>query len=152
MRAAALRNALPGLLLALLCAGCALPQIVIHDDPLTAEEHLKLGMAYEKDKEPERAADEYRHAARKVPLAHLYLGNTLFGMRRLNDAEDEYRTALRLLPDNAEVQNNLAWLLCTRGRSLEEAEKLAASAVAKEPGNAAYADTLAAVRKARAGN
>ncbi|OIO06128.1 MAG: hypothetical protein AUJ49_00335 [Desulfovibrionaceae bacterium CG1_02_65_16] len=135
---------------ALLCGGCALPQIAIHDDPLSPEEHLKLGMAYESDKEPERALDEYRHAARKAPLAHLYLGNTLFGLHRLKEAEDEYRAAVTLLPNNAEALNNLAWLLVTRKKAYPEAEELAARAVKLEPRRAAFRDTLAAARAARA--
>jgi len=137
------------LLAALLCAGCAVPQIVVHDDPLSAEEHLKLGMAYEADKEPERAAAEYRLAGRKVPVAKLYLGNVLFGMGKLNDAEDEYRGALKQLPDNAEVLNNLAWLLYTRKRNLAEAEALAARAVSLEPKRGAFVDTLKAIRALR---
>ncbi|MDR3640715.1 MAG: tetratricopeptide repeat protein [Humidesulfovibrio sp.] len=141
---------LAGLLVAALCAGCALPKIAIYDDPLTAEEHLKLGMAYEAGKEPERAAEEYRHAARKLPLAHLYLGNTYFGLERYADAEDEYRAAVRLLPGNAEALNNLAWLLYTREKPLEEAESLAARAVRLEPDRRAFQDTLAAIRARRA--
>jgi len=144
------RLGLPGLLLgAALCAGCALPHIAVHDDPLSAEEHLKLGMAYEADKEPERAAAEYRLAARKVLVARLYLGNVLFGMGKLGDAEGEYRAALKQLPDNAEVLNNLAWLLCTQKKSLEEAETLAARAVRLEPKREAFADTLKAIRALR---
>lgn len=137
------------LLLAFCCAGCALPQIAIHDDPLSPEEHLKLGMAYEA-REPERALEEYRHAARKIPLAHLYMGNTLFGLKRLKEAEDEYREAVERLPGNAEAMNNLAWTLLTRGESLPEAEELARKAVVLEPRRRAFADTLAAIRAARA--
>ena len=143
-------RALPAVLLAaVLLWGCALPQIAIHDDPLSPEEHLKLGMAYEA-KEPERALDEYRHAARKVPLAHLYLGNTLFGLQRFTEAEAEYRAAVSLMPANGEALNNLAWLLVTRKKSYPEAEELAARAVKLEPGRAAFRDTLAAARAARA--
>jgi len=134
---------------ALLAVGCSMPRIAIHDDPLSPEEHLKLGMSYEAGREPERAVDEYRRAARKVPLAHLYLGNALFGLGRLDPAEAEYREAVRLLPDNAEALNNLAWLLVQRGRSLAEAEDLAARAVRLEPGRAAFRDTLAAARAAK---
>ncbi len=145
-----MRRALCALVLAAFCcAGCALPRVAILDDPLSPEEHLKLGMAYEA-KEPERALEEYRHAARKIPLAHLYLGNTLFGLKRLKEAEAEYREAARLMPDNAEALNNLAWALLTRGGSLPEAEELARKAVALDPKRPAFVDTLAAVRAARA--
>lgn len=127
-----------------------MPKIVVHDDPLSPEEHLKLGMAYEA-KEPERAVEEYLLAARKVPLAHLYLGNTYYALGKLAEAEEQYRTALSLLPENSEVMNNLAWVLCKRNRSLDEALALARRAVELAPQNKAYADTLAAVRKAYLG-
>jgi Tfp pilus assembly protein PilF len=143
------RLAIPALFV-VFCAGCAIPHIVVHDDPLSPEEHLKLGMAYEADKEPERAAAEYRLAAGNVPLARLYLGNTLFGMGKLSAAEDAYRAALKQLPDNAEVLNNLAWLLHTRKKSLDEAESLAARAVQLEPNRQAFKDTLMAIRAQRA--
>ena len=139
------------LLLLLVAGGCAaFPQIVIHDDPLTPEEHLKLGMAYESNKETERAVAEYELAARKVPLAYLYLGNALVGMGKLAEAEDAYRAGQKQMPDNTEVLNNLAWLLYTRKKALPEAEKLAARAVSLEPGRAAFKDTLAAIRALRA--
>jgi len=38
------------ILLAILLSGCALPRIIFLDDPLTPEEHINLGVAYEKSK------------------------------------------------------------------------------------------------------
>ncbi len=32
----------------LIITGCSMPQIVVLNDPLTAEEHLQLGLSYEK--------------------------------------------------------------------------------------------------------
>ncbi|PKN08432.1 MAG: hypothetical protein CVU73_08295 [Deltaproteobacteria bacterium HGW-Deltaproteobacteria-8] len=132
-----------------LASGCALPRIVVHDDPLSAGEHLKLGMAYESGGEPERAAAEYRLAARKEPLARLYLGNVLFGQGQLDDAETEYRAAVKGLPDNPEALNNLAWLLYTRKSDLAEAEALAVKAVTLAPARPAFQDTLKAIRAAQ---
>ncbi len=140
--------------LAACLAGCALPQVVVHDDPLSGAEHLKLGMAYEAKGEADRAASEYGLALRTEPLARLYLGNVYFGQRRFAEAETEYRAALERLPGNPEVMNNLAWLLLTRGRKLDEAQELAERAVARAPSapaRAAYQDTLAAIRAARTG-
>ncbi len=136
-------------LLPLLLWSCALPQIVIHDDPLSAREHMKLGMAYEAKGEAARAEGEYRLAARHEPLARLYLGNLLYGQGRPDDAEGEYRTALKALPDNPEALNNLAWLLHERGKNTDEAEALAARAVELAPARPAFLDTLRAIRAAR---
>lgn len=140
------------LCLAALAAGCAMPHIAVHDDPLSGAEHLKLGMAYESKGEPDRAAAEYKMALRSEPLARLYLGNVFFGQGRLGDAETEYRAALERLPNNPEVMNNLAWLLLTRKRNLDEAQDLAERAVSRAPSAAAktaYLDTLTAIRAAR---
>lgn len=131
-------------------AGCSLPRIVVHDDPLSPAEHLALGQAYEARGEAELAVREYRAAARSEPLARLYLGNALFGLGRLEEAEEAYRRAIHLLPDNPETYNNLAWLLYTQGRRLEEAEALAARAANLAPDRPEFRDTLDKVRAARA--
>lgn len=140
--------------LALGCLSCsAMPRISVHDDPLSGAEHVQLGMAYEAKGETERAAAEYRQAMNREPLARLYLGNLLYGQGKLPEAEAEYRAALERLPGNAEVMNNLAWVLLKRGRTLEEAQELAEGAVsraASAPARAAYQDTLSAIRAARA--
>lgn len=138
------------LLLGALAASCAMPRIAVHDDPLSGREHLKLGMAYEAQGEAGRAADEYRLAMHREPLARLYLGNIFFGQGKMAEAETEYRAALERLPDNPEVMNNLAWLLFTRQRNLEEAQDLAERAVSRAPSQTAYQDTLKAIRAARA--
>lgn len=147
------RRHLP-LALAVLClwaAGCSLPRIVVHDDPLSSAEHLQLGQAYEAKGEADAAAREYELAARHLPAARLYLGNVRFGQGRLDEAESAYRTVISTVPDNAEAYNNLAWLLYTREKNLDEAETLAARAVEMAPGRAEFADTLEQVRRARAG-
>ncbi len=139
-------------LMAMLIAGCALPRIAVHDDPLSGAEHLTLGMAYESKGEADRAASEYKLALRTEPLARLYLGNVYYGQGRLAEAEAEFRAALERLPGHPEVMNNLAWLLLARKRRLDEAQDLAERAVARAPSDAAraaYQDTLAAIRAAR---
>lgn len=134
-----------------LAAGCSLPRIAVHDDPLSPEEHLALGQADEARGDAEAAVREYRTAARHLPLARLFLGNALYGLGRLDQAETAFRDAIRLLPDNPEAYNNLAWLLYTRRENLEEAEELAARAVQLDPERATFRDTLAQVRQARGG-
>ena len=143
------RTLLPLAVLALLSCAAGCGHIAIHDDPLSPAEHLQLGQADEARGEAEAAVREYRAAARHLPLARLFLGNALFGLGRLDEAEEAYREAVRLLPDNAEARNNLAWLLHTRGGKPEEAEALAARAVELEPERPEFRDTLDQVRAAR---
>jgi tetratricopeptide (TPR) repeat protein len=139
-------------LLALLC-GCSLPRIIVLSDPLSPEEHLKLGTAYESKGDYDLAAAEYKTASRKLPLAHLFLGNVFFLQRNYAAAEAEYRRAIDALPENPRPYNNLAWLYYTERIKLDEAENLARRAVAlAPPGNdGPYRDTLEHILKARAG-
>jgi tetratricopeptide (TPR) repeat protein len=61
-------------------------------------------------------------------------------------AEENFRALLQLNPANANVLNYLGYSLADRGQKLDEAELLISSAVALEPGNGAYLDSLAWVR------
>lgn len=53
-----------------------------------------------------------------------------------------YRRILLLDPDNSLAMNNYAYLLALQGRELDTAKKLAQKAVAVEPDNPVYLDTL----------
>ncbi len=48
-------------------------------------------------------------------------------------AEQKYRAALKVDPDNAMALNNLAWLLVHNGGSLDEAESLIRYALEQDP-------------------
>lgn len=143
------------LLLALSCLGlaaCSLPRVAVLRDPLTAQEHLQLGLAYEQDGELELAREHYEDAAEELPEAHFYLGNLAFGREDWDKAEREYKRAIKGLPNDPRPRNNLAWLYYTRKKSLERAEELAAQAVelAPEAERGEYVDTLETIRRARA--
>ena len=129
---------------------CSLPRIIIIKDPLTSEEHINLGVAYEKEGELDQAIKEYRLAAKKLPIAYLYLGNAHFQKEEWADAEAYYKKAIKKDPQQADAYNNLAWLYCTRGENLDHAENLALKAIelnsSKEP---TYRDTLEKIRKTR---
>ncbi|MEK7788951.1 MAG: tetratricopeptide repeat protein, partial [Planctomycetota bacterium] len=74
-----------------LLTSCALPKIIILDDPLSPEEHINLGVAYEKQGEIDNALKEYRLASKKLPLAYLYMGNIYFQKNDFDEAESAYR-------------------------------------------------------------
>jgi tetratricopeptide (TPR) repeat protein len=136
------------LLLSLGAGGCALPQILVLRDPLTPEEHLDLGVAYEKKGEFEGAVREYQLAVKKIPLANLHLGNVYFQKGDLGLAETYYRRAIREAPGHADAYNNLAWLYYTKRENLGEAEELARKAMELNPEkHTIYGDTLEKIRE-----
>jgi tetratricopeptide (TPR) repeat protein len=137
-------------LLASLFSGCALPRLIFLDDPLTPEEHINLGVAYEKKQEFDAAIKEYKLASSKLPIAYLYLGNVCFSKGDLDKAESYYKKALEKAPMNADVYNNLAWLYYTQGKNLEEAAALVLKAMELNPSKEdLYKDTLQKIRQSR---
>lgn len=124
-------------------SGCSLPRIIVLNDPLTPEEHLHLGVAYEKRGELDPAIKEYKLASKKLPLAYLYLGNVYFQKGELGEAEKNYREAIRKDPQNADAHNNLAWLYYTKKENLDEAKGLVLKALKLNPSKGdIYRDTL----------
>ena len=134
----------------LLFAGCSLPRIIVLEDPLSPEEHLNLGVAYEKKSEWESAIKEYEAASKKLPLAYTYLGNVYFQKNEFQVAEEYYRKAINKDPENADAYNNLAWLYFTKKEQLEEAEQLVLKAMELNPSKKdIYQDTLDQIKAVR---
>lgn len=140
----------------ILCAilsGCSLPRVIVLKDPLSPEEHLNLGVAYERQGNLEAAIREYELAAPGIPRAYLYLGNSYFQKKDWRKAEAYYRRAIQEEPGNADAFNNLAWLYYTIAENLEEAEELARQAIELNPEKAEiYRDTLEKIRLLRQGS
>lgn len=63
-------------------------------------------------------------------------------LKRYDESERSYETALIYDPDNALVLNNLAYSYSERNKELPRALDMAKIAVAKEPNNGAYLDTV----------
>ena len=131
-----------------LLTSCALPRIIILDDPLSPEEHINLGVAYEKKGEIDNALKEYRLASKKLPLAYLYMGNIYFQKNDFDEADSAYKKAIEKEPSNSDAYNNLAWLYYTKRENLSEAEELALKAIELNPSKKEiYQDTLAKIRE-----
>lgn len=131
--------------------GCALPGFTRWNDPLSAEEHLNLGVSYERSGEYDLARVEYEKAADELPIASLYLGNVAWLAGDVEGARDAWEDAVDEA-ESAQAMNNLAWSLYSEGEDLERARDLAARAVAAEPEEAGYRDTLAKIEaRLRAG-
>ena len=116
---------LPFLLLLLLAGGCSrVPRIIVLDDPLTAAEHVELGVAYERKGELDLARREYESALRKdgkLYRARVNLGNVFLAKKEYGKAREEYLRALELRPGDAEATNNLSWAAIFSGEGIAEA-------------------------------
>lgn len=132
----------------LVFSGCSFPRLIILKDPLTPEEHVNLGVTYEKQGDFDQAIREYEFAAQKLPRAYLYLGNAYFQKKDWKRAEKAYRRAIQKDPNHADAFNNLAWLYYTRKENLDEAERLAQKALDLDPAKQdTYRDTLEKIRE-----
>jgi tetratricopeptide (TPR) repeat protein len=135
----------------LLLSGCTMPRLIVLNDPLDAEQHNDLGVAYEHRGDYDLALREYDRAAELAkswarPLINR--GNVQAGMAEWRKAERSYRQALRREPGHAEAMNNLAWVLLQAGKS-DQALQWAEKAVAVEPGEPTFFDTLADIHLSR---
>ena len=140
-------------LLILAFFGCSVPKIIVMEDPLTPEEHLKLGLAYEQKGEYDLAIREYESASKFITISYFYLGNAYFQKSAYDKAEASYRKAIRKDPGLADAYNNLAWLLYSQNKDLDEARSLALKAIYLNPeGKAPYLDTLKRIEDCKAGN
>jgi Flp pilus assembly protein TadD len=130
--------------------GCApLPRIVVLHDPLNAQEHVALGMAYERKQQLDLAVQEYRTALRQdghsVP-ALMALGNASYRAKALAEAEGYYLQVLSLVPHHPGANNNLAMVYMARNDRLTEAEGLARRALDQDgPLRPLVLDTLARI-------
>ncbi|MBN1780444.1 tetratricopeptide repeat protein [bacterium] len=114
----------------------------IPDDPMG---NYYLGTAYAQLEQYGQAVGPLVTALKKRPdwisamsalaNAHENLGNYL-------KADSLFQTSLALEPENALLLNNYAYSLSLRGERLEDAMKMAQTAVEKDPENGAYHDTM----------
>jgi len=113
------------LLFLLLAGGCSrIPRIIVLEDPLSAAEHVELGVAYETKGELDLARREYERALqkdRKFYRARLNLGNIFLSKKEYGKAREEYLLALGLRPGDAEATNNLSWAAIFSGEGIDEA-------------------------------
>ena len=129
------------IIILLFLSTCSLPRIAVLRDPLAPEEHIKLGLIYEKRGEFDAALSEYQAASGKLPIACLYMGNIYFQKGCFEKAESLYGEAIKET-QNPHAFNNLAWLYYTINRNLEDAVSLAKKALEIEPENPDFKDTL----------
>ncbi len=151
VRAVAALLLLPLALAALPEAGCSrIPRIVVLEDPLSAGEHLDLGVAYERKGELDLAAREYERALGKdknLVQARINLGNVRLAQKRYDDARGEYLRALSARPGNLDAENNLAWVAILSGEGIDDALARLEAALATAPSRPpAVLDTVGVLR------
>jgi tetratricopeptide (TPR) repeat protein len=72
----------------------------------------------------------------------LELASTLERQRKFSDAEAIFRKMIAADPKHAEALNSFAYMLAERGQKLDESISLVERALAIDPGNPAYLDSL----------
>ena len=145
------RGIFPLLLLLLVAGGCSrIPKIIVLEDPLTAAEHVDLGVAYERKGELDLAQREYERALlkdRKLFRARLNLGNIFLAKKEYGKARGEYLRALELRPGDADATNNLSWAAIFSGEGIDDALARMESVVSAPSGRQpTLLDTLGVLR------
>jgi tetratricopeptide (TPR) repeat protein len=113
-----------------------------------AEPLLRLADIYNRMGRQSEALNAAQKAAARRPddaKTLLYVGYMLEKAGKLQEAEGAYRQALRIKPTDAVLMNNLASVLVTQGRDLDEAKKLIEDALKQNPSASDFRDTLASV-------
>ena len=137
-------------LFTLLLSGCSLPKIIVLHDPLSADEHVRLGGIYDTQGKGELARDQYQAAVRqdkKHLRAWTLLGDSTFRLKEYEAAEKAYGKALDLDPKNGDLHNNLAWVYVQQDRMLSKAQDLVLTAMELTPDHRPYyLDTLGVIQ------
>jgi tetratricopeptide (TPR) repeat protein len=116
--------------------------------PNDFEIDLDLAQVYEEGKRW-TDAEQSVHAAEKIApessakeTVGLMLGGIFERQKKYDQAEEQFRKVLEGNPDNSAVLNYYGYMLADRGIRLEEATDMIKRALAEEPTNTAYEDSL----------
>ncbi|WP_447977243.1 tetratricopeptide repeat protein [Candidatus Nitrospira bockiana] len=136
--------------LLVLLSGCSgFPRPFTPTDPLSIEEHVRLGEIYAQQGLDEQAKRQFAQAIARDPssvAAWVALGNLSFSRNHFEEAIVHYRQAWLQEPGNPATANNLAMAYAMAGERLDEAEGLARTALRVESPLRPYIlDTLATI-------
>ena len=112
------------------------------------EVQLDLAQVYEQARrwaEAEQAvhsAEKLAQQSSEREMTAFLLGAIFERQKKFDQAEAQFRTVLNSNPHNAPALNYLGYMLADRGTRLEEAIELIKQALAEEPNNPAYEDSL----------
>ncbi|MFY9585337.1 MAG: tetratricopeptide repeat protein [Candidatus Acidiferrales bacterium] len=112
------------------------------------EIYLDLAQVYERGRRFTEAETAVR-AAEKMPgrpaeneMVWFMLGAIFERQKKFDLAEEEFKRVLEVNPRNAPALNYYGYMLADRGTRLDEATELVKRALAEEPYNGAYLDSL----------
>jgi tetratricopeptide (TPR) repeat protein len=121
---------------------------LLHGNDSDQEIYLDLAQVQERgrkyaeaEESAEKAAQLSRSDAEQESAAFL-LGAIYERQKKFELAEEQFRKALAVNPNNASVLNYYGYMLADRGMRLEEATAMIQRAVTQEPNNGAYLDSL----------
>jgi tetratricopeptide (TPR) repeat protein len=118
---------------------------LVASNPKSVAERRRLGEIYELKGDHDQAIVSYRQASELAPhdlAMAVVLGDALARASRFKEATTQFRDILKVHPDDAGVLNDLAFLLADTGGDLNEALTLEQRAMAKDPKQAAFSDTM----------
>ena len=117
----------------------------VEDENAPAMLWTALGLAYESGRQFPQAEQAYREAvavAATDPKPYLYLGALYHRLEAYEKAEAVFSAGHQLHPDNPDVLNGLGYLYADWGRQLDQAAGLIQRALAQDPKNGSYLDSL----------
>lgn len=127
----------------------------LHAQPNYFPAHVNRGGIFLQQGKPGQALEEFKqatHIAPKDPAGYLGMGQADEASFQPDAAREAYKWAFQAAPNFAPAYNNLAWLDAQQKQHLDEALSAAQKAVALDPKDANYMDTLAWVQHVRGNN
>jgi len=103
------------------------------------------GLGYSRLDKNDEAIKALKHSLELKPddiNAISTLALTLDGLHRYQESDSLYERALRLDPQSHLILNNYGYSLAERGLQLDRALQMSLKAIAADPGNASYLDTV----------
>jgi tetratricopeptide (TPR) repeat protein len=100
------------------------------------------GRKYQEAEQSVQKAEQMAHLNADKEAAWFLLGSIYERESKFDQAEQEFRKVLDENPENASTLNYYGYMLADRGIRLEEATSMIQRAMAQEPNNGAYLDSL----------
>jgi len=123
-------------------------QSFLDKTPADRETYFNIGRVWLQAKHYPEAEAAFKKALELTPnaddqeIALFMLGSVYERQKQFDLAEEQFKKVIKLNPLNASASNYLGYMLADRGVRLEESLKYIKQAVALEPNNGAYIDSL----------